>query len=264
MNYFIKGIGDPLIFIHGALGFNRNFNSISEALKEKHKSLLYDQRGHGKSFHAEPYTVEQLAKDLNELLDKLSFSKPSLVGHSLGGFVALVFASLYPEKINKLVIVDSSPVPSKDRGEEIINRIKNLPAYFKDYEEARHYFHEEVENKNLTKVMADFLFANLSSLVSKKDTTLKNENAVFFQFDRQGVIDLIKDTRNYNYWPIIKNLKCPTLYLRGENSTHFFKEDFDKVVKSNPVIQGISVKAAGHWLHHEQPKVFIETLKHFL
>ncbi|MCZ0933492.1 MAG: alpha/beta hydrolase, partial [Oligoflexia bacterium] len=109
LNYKKLGSGDQaLVFAHGILGYWRNFYSVSQAFKEDCACLLYDQRGHGLSFHKEPYTVEELAQDLKELLEFLDLKSVVLAGHSLGGWVCLYLAYKEPDLVKKLIVIDSS------------------------------------------------------------------------------------------------------------------------------------------------------------
>jgi pimeloyl-ACP methyl ester carboxylesterase len=97
------------------MGYALNFRRIAREFEATHRVLAYDQRGHGRSFHAdlaaEPdaYSPERMADDLRLILDDLGWSRIRLVGHSMGGRVALTFAALYPERVESLVIVDIGP-----------------------------------------------------------------------------------------------------------------------------------------------------------
>ena len=253
-HYFIEGEGKDLVFAHGVLGRSRNFRTTIKDLSKDYRCLAYDHRGHGNSFHSEPYTINQLAQDLYSLSEQLHLEKFCLVGNSLGGFMALLFAKMYPEKLDKLIIVDSSPEPITHLGQNMIDQVKSLQESFSNTSEARKYLKEQTEKKVITKDMAGLLSISLKEQDSK--TT--------FCFNKLGIISLIEDSRKHNYWDIIKNLKCPTLYIRGENSTHFSKEDFNKISQSCSLIQGIEIEAAGHWPHHEKPKEFSNAVRKFL
>ncbi len=247
--------GTPLVFIHGILGFWRNFYSASHALKPKHKSLLYDQRGHGRSFHSEPYTVKQLALDLKNMLDFLNWPRVSLVGHSLGGYVALLFAKKFPDRVQKIVIVDSSPWPLASAGKQIEDILFKLPDSFPHRRQGRDFFKKAVAKGLFSRSMADFLMASLNNPA---------KGPVRFLFDREGLLKLLPDVRRANYPSILSRLKIPILILRGEHSTHFLRSDFEKSLKLNPQIIGKEVKESGHWLNFEQLQIFIQLLKEFL
>lgn len=254
-NYFLIGQGTPLVFIHGILGFANNFRSIANRLKEDYQCLLYDQRGHGKSFHQKSYTIQELAGDLKLLLKEVSFQQPHLIGHSLGGFVSLMFAHQYPESVKKLVLVDSSPEPLLEQGYFIKNLIESLPSSFLDRNQARDYFQKEVKENRISQVMSDFLFANLKT---------DSRESLSFQFDSLGLIDLLKNIRQISFLPLLSELKMPTLLIRGKHSSHFTKESFQKSLEQSSCIQGVEIQGAGHWIHHEQPQAFVQVVKDFL
>ena len=234
--YHITGKGPPLVFIHGILGFWRNFYSISQAFKKTHTSLLYDQRGHGQSFHRGPYTVGRLTQDLKNLLEELRWDQVALVGHSLGGYVSYLFAYHYPECVQKMIIVDASPWPITDQKEKIKSILLNLPLSFPDRLKAREFFKQSVEKNIFSKVMADFLMASLEKT---------SAGPVKFVFDRQGLLELLSNMRDNDIPSLIKNLKIPTLILRGKTSKHFLQADFEKTLELNPFFVGKEIKTAG-------------------
>ena len=257
-NYSVQGEGPPLVFVHGILGFARNFLSIARALQENHTTLIYDQRGHGKSLKESPYTLLQLAEDLRYLISLLpAKGKVSLAGHSLGGYVSLLFAQRYPEKVERLIIVDSSPSPSPIGFQKIRHLLKELPAFFLSSKEGRAFFKRKIEKKLFSKSMGDFLYANL--------TKSPHSDRMEFVFDKEGLLKLLQDVRTYNFWRIVEDLRCPTLFLRGETSSHFTTEDFKQLKTKNPAfVKAEEIPGAGHWLHQEQKGLFIERIKSFL
>lgn len=246
--------GQVVVFLHGVFGLHRNFRSVARAFSKDYRCLLYDHRGHGKSIKEGPHTVEQLAQDLKFLMDDLNIDKAYIVGHSLGGFVSLIFAQHYPEKIQKLVIIDSSPEPLEWIGLEMINNLKSLPDCFKSTQDAKRHLTHLAEQNVLPKSLAQVLSLQLEQQKEK----------VVFSLSKKGLMDLILDVRNYSYWTMIEKLIMPTLYIRGEISEHFPKDFFDKIVKSNPVVQGVEIKNAGHTPYFEQPEQFIQALKKFI
>ena len=249
------GKGQLLVFIHGILGFWRNFYSISQAFKKNHTCLLYDQRGHGLSAHRKPYTTGQLVQDLKNLLEDLNWDKTILIGHSLGGHIAYLFAHRYPECVQKMIIVDASPWPLEEQKEKIKNILTHLPISFSNRIKARDFFKQAVQTNVFSKTMADFLMASL---------TKNSQGTVEFVFDRKGLLNLLDNVRENNNSSLIKTLKTPTLVLRGEHSTHFLRSDFERNLRLNPLIIGKEIKNSGHWIHYEQAQTFIKVLKEFL
>ncbi len=254
--YRLIGEGDkPLVFIHGILGFWRNFYSISQAFKKDYTGLLYDQRGHGRSFHKEPYTVEQLAQDLKNLLEHLKWNKVTIVGHSLGAYVSILFSHNYPDYVEKIIIVDGSPWPQAHSVEQIRAILLHLPDSFSNRSAASDFFKQSIEKGIFSKSMADFLMVSLEK---------KSDGAINFVFDKKGLLKLLLNIREYYYPFLIKTLEIPILFLRGKNSKHFLLSDFKKTLQLNPFITGKEIKDSGHWLHADQPEPFIRALKKFL
>lgn len=251
----MEGQGPPLVFIHGILGFWRNFYSISKTFTSTHTVLLYDQRGHGRSFHKGPYTLRQFVLDLKQLLTELKWKQVTLIGHSLGGYVSYLFAHQYPHLIKKMVIVDASPWPPEIQRKKIQNILLNLPSSFSDRNQAKDFFKQAVEKNVFSKTIASFLMASLEK---------KSQKTLEFLFDREGLLKLLKNVRKYDIFSFAKDIQIPSLILRGENSHHFLHKDFEKILQLNPFFTGKEIKNSGHWLHSEQPQIFIKCLKDFL
>lgn len=255
LNYKILGESSKtLVFSHGILGYWRNFYSISQNFKEDYTCLLYDQRGHGHSYHKAPYTVGGLAQDLKELLEFLKLKSVVLIGHSLGGWVCSYLAYKEPKLVEKLVVIDSSPWPKDSAGDEIKQILSYLPDGFSSREKAREFFNQS--EGVFSEKLSNFLMGSLEK---------KSKNEVRFLFDKKGLLALLSSVRGCDdYSSIIKNLKMPTLFLRGERSSHFLKEDMEQTLTLNPLIQGVEIKNSGHWIHAEQPQEFIKAVKIFL
>ena len=158
--YKTLGTGKPVVFLHGLLGFHRNFYSIAKALEKDHLCVVYDQRLHGRSIKKGPFTLERLALDLKDLLSSLNLKKVNLVGHSMGGYVASYFTSLYPKLVEKQVIVDSNPWPMSERFKEIEDMLLLLPSKFESEKEIDLFFNEKMEKKTNCK-KDGFIFKGL-------------------------------------------------------------------------------------------------------
>ena len=251
----MEGQGPPLIFIHGILGFWRNFYSVSRAFISTNQVLLYDQRGHGRSFHKKPYQLKSFVQDLKQLVEELGWKQVFLVGHSLGGYVSYLFAHQYPEKVQKMVIVDASPWPLEEARNKIQNILLSLPSSFPDKNQAKEFFKQSVEKKIFSKNIADFLMASLE---------VSSKKSMKFLFDRDGLLELLEDLKKYKIPLFIKDIQTPSLILRGEKSQHFNRSDFEKLLHLKPNFAGKEIKNSGHWIHFEQPQEFIKCLKKFL
>lgn len=107
--YEVHGEGEPIIFSHGWMDDSSVWKSQIEFFAKKHKVVVYDQRGHGKSDKPrKDYSIQTLSNDLFTLVQHLNFEKVTIVGHSMGGMTAQVFALDHPENVSKLVLVGTT------------------------------------------------------------------------------------------------------------------------------------------------------------
>lgn len=247
---------DKVVFIHGILGFYKNFYNLAKNLSSYHQVLLYDQRGHGKSKHKSAYTLLHFVQDLKQLLEKLQWQSVTLIGHSFGGYVAYLFAKLYPQSVTKMLIIDSSPWPLESNRDKIKKLLRDLPWSFESRLKAKMFFQESVKNKNFSQTLANFLIANLEPRL---------QGPIKFLFDRNGIINLLNSMRdNPEIATIIKQIQVPALILRGDKSQHYSQSDFKKTLQSNSLFTGKQIQNCGHWIHFEQQQVFKNILKEFL
>jgi pimeloyl-ACP methyl ester carboxylesterase len=261
-NYQI--LGEPtapkLVFLHGLMGSGANWRKITPQFEKNFQILLYDQRGHGRRFQPEQgYSSEDYANDLKFILDELKWSKIDLVGHSMGGRNALVFANLYPEYLNKLMIVDIGPEINELSGEKIKKLIEMIPTPFSNRTEAKTYFSgpflERTRNNPQKEILAQYLYSNLQEL---------DNGSVDWRFSRSGILETLHEGRTQSRWREIEQLRVPTLLVRGENSEDLTRDVYNRALNANKVIKGVEVPGVGHWVHSEKPEEFSEILSNFL
>ena len=106
----IHGQGQPFVILHGFLGMSDNWKTLGKRFAEKEYQVhLVDQRNHGRSFHDTKFNYDVLAKDLKAYCESHQLEDITLLGHSMGGKTAMLFAALYPELVSKLIVADISP-----------------------------------------------------------------------------------------------------------------------------------------------------------
>ncbi len=258
--------GRRWVFLHGLMGYAQNWRSLIRKLEVTDRCLAFDQRSHGRSFHAEAgHAPADYAADLKEILHDLGWSEVILVGHSMGARVALDFALDHPESLSHLVIEDMGP--SEIAGHDVSGKsvsyyaelLAAVPTPFVSREAAKSFFAEEfasrVHSKEKLEVLGQFLFSNL------------RENAKGewdWQFSRTGILQSVEAGQTFRRWEELSQLKVPTLVIRGEKSLDLTKGAFDTMLAASPMIEGVEIPDAGHWVHFDQPTYMLDALLRFI
>lgn len=132
ISYSDSGIGNTIVLLHGFLENKKMWSEYSNLLSEKNRVVAIDLLGHGESdCLGYIHKMEDNAGAVNEVLEHLNIEKASIVGHSMGGYVGLAFAELYPEKIQKLVLLNSTS--KEDSAEKKLNRTRAIKAVKQNY-----------------------------------------------------------------------------------------------------------------------------------
>ena len=122
----IEGSGFPVVILHGLLGSSENWRAVSKRLSRTHRIYGVDLRNHGQSPHSEIMTYPVMADDLREFFERKGISEAHLVGHSLGGKVAMQLATSYPDRVKKLVVVDIAPKAYPPSQRPILTALQRL------------------------------------------------------------------------------------------------------------------------------------------
>lgn len=252
--------GNKWIFLHGLMGYAANWRKIIYHLEKTDLCLAYDQRGHGRSFKPETgYAPEDYADDLNKITDELGINKFILVGHSMGGRNALNFASRYPDKVQLLIIEDIGPEADPSASNYYFNLLGAIPTPFQNREQAKSFFKTEFYQlgaiREKTELLANYLYSNLEE---------KEDGRWDWRFSKTAIIESMKAGRSSDRWDEVKGLKMPTLFIRGENSKEFSRKTFEKVLEVSPLINGVEIPKSGHWVHADQPQLFLEAITNFV
>jgi pimeloyl-ACP methyl ester carboxylesterase len=238
------------------MGFGNNWKTMARHFEQNFHILLFDQRGHGRSFKPkEGYAPSNFANDLKLILDELAWPRVTLVGHSMGARVAVQFAADHPERVDKLILVDMGPVSDLAGMLRTEEKIRFVPVPFKNRDEARAFFDGPFLEKFKNEVVKQFFYANLDQ---------DAQGQMNWRFFLPGIFEILWQSRVGNQWAQFKALQVPTLLVRGRLSTDLQPEVYEKVLAENPHIQGVVVEGAGHWVHVEKPEELHEIFKGFL
>lgn len=243
----------PVIFLHGLMGFAANWGKTWPHFQKDRPALVYDQRGHGRSAKPQTgYSPQDYAADCAALMDELGWQKAHIVGHSMGGRVALFFAKLYPQKTASLTMEDSGAEARGDRIFWIKNLLGSIPTPFSSREDAKHFFSTHFANDPIT---GPFLFSNLE---------LKANGQLDWRFHAAGMVETIEKGRARDAMDILKSTSCPTLLIRGEWSREFTADEAERMRALRHDIELVTIKGAGHYVHTECPQEFNSVLADFL
>ncbi len=244
------GEGTPIIILHGLFGASDNWMSIGKLLAENHKVYLLDLRNHGNSIKSTAFDYDTMAKDVITFIEKHQIESPIILGHSMGGKVAMNLAVEYPEKISKLIIADIGPKAYPVHHQVILEGLSAIdPDSIKSRKEADEILSHYVKIAGIRQ----FLLKNLGR---KEDGG----------FEWKINLPIIKEKIENVGAPLstISRFDKPTLFIRGGDSNYILEEDFDLIHTIFTDSKVKTIQKAGHWLHAEQPQAFINIVNQFL
>lgn len=250
--------GRRWVFLHGLMGFLNNWRKIVAGLESTERCLVYDQRGHGRSFKPDRgFAPEDYADDLKAILDELGWRKVILVGHSMGGRNGLNFGHRFPERVEKFVLEDIGPDARPGNSEYYVKMLGAVPVPFADRAAARAFFRDEfpkrIQTRDRVQMIAEFLNANLED---------RPDGTVDWRFSPHAILESARAGED-DRWSEVRGLKVPTLLVRGDGSRELSAETYERMLGSNPMIQGVTISPAGHWVHADQPERFLEEIRRF-
>ena len=242
--------GQDLIIIHGLFGMSDNWNTLGKKFAKYCKVHLIDLRNHGRSPHSTEFNYEVMCGDILEYMEDNNISIPIILGHSLGGKVAMKFAFTHPDKIDKLIVADISPRRYNiDFAQNLLRTLYKLPLEnFEKREEIDSFLSRTYTDKG----MRLFLLKNL----------YRNENK---EFDWRFNIDiLLEKVSNIQEADFVNGIcKIPTHFIRGGKSNYITSEDELIINKHFSDFSIGTIDGVGHWLHAENPERFYNEVINF-
>ncbi|QMW13125.1 MULTISPECIES: alpha/beta fold hydrolase [Pseudoalteromonas] len=250
LNYQQSGQGSHVVLIHGLFGSLENLNVIAKALSENYTVTNIDLRNHGKSFHSDSMNYTVMAADVLELLNHLNINKAHIVGHSMGGKVAMQLALSYPERVEKLVVMDISPVANKPRHGAIFKGLNDVANSAVTDRKAA----DEILAKQIPELgVRQFLLKSFA----------KNEQGQYQWRFNLAVLD-------QQYENILAQLDendsclCDTLFIKGNDSDYILAEHRPVIMALFPNSKAKIIHGAGHWLHAQKPLAVNKAISDFL
>jgi len=237
-----------LLILHGFFASSRNWRQVAKRLAEHYHVYVLDMRNHGNSPHNDIMDYPAMANDIKLFLNKQKISSASILGHSMGGKVAMWLALSAPEKVHKLIVVDISPVSYQHSFDDIIGALKSLPL-------------EQITNRK----QADSFLATAIPELSFRQFLLQNLILKAGQYVWRIDLDIFLKTADhiiaFPETQMIEPYLGKALFLAGGQSNYVQTEP---VYALFPYAEIKVIKGAGHWLHAEKPDEFCEQVMAFL
>jgi esterase len=248
LNYKREGQGTPVVLIHGLFGDLNNLGVLARELKQDHDVIRIDLRNHGRSFHSDDHDYALMASDIITLLEDLNVERPIIIGHSMGGKVAMKLCDFdYP--IEKLVVMDMSPVKYTTRRHD--NVLAGLNAVCqqtpKTRAEAMAVMSEHIEIEGVRQFLGKSLY-NAGEHMG-------------WRFNLKGL--------EANYWNIldwqpISKTSTPVLFLKGADSDYLQADHQALIQQQFAQVKVHIVANTGHWLHAEKPNEVLRAIRKFI
>jgi len=256
----IIGQGQPIIILHGLFGMSDNWVSIANSLAQAGYCVhLPDLRNHGRSPHLASHRYTDMCDDLLEYSEQHGLSRFSLIGHSMGGKLAMIFGLLHPELLEKLVIVDIAPAAYDHSTSSFhAHLISTLLAIDLSSHTSRSTVRQQVLAILQDEPLAMFITKNLSrSDDSAKGLTWK-PNLPVLKASLNHLMTGLDDLELYAPCTI------RTLFIKGSLSNYYLPEHEKNRHHFFPESSLVEVANAGHWLHSERTEVFLDHVLSFL
>ena len=238
-----------MMLIHGLFGNLDNLAGLRRQFSDDYQILSVDLPDHGKSPYSQHFSFEEYSKQCVELLASLEINQINIIGHSLGGKVAMQIALSHPDLVTQLVVLDIAPVKYTSRHSNVFQGLNNV---------------------------------NLVELTSRKEADIALSAYVVEASTRQFLLKSLYQEKERWHWRFNLQLlqqeysklsaaiesklpfSRPTLFVKGENSDYLLAEYKDAVLALFPNIQLKMISNTGHWLHAEKPELVAKVIKSFL
>ncbi len=255
MNLYARRNGEgenALIILPGLLGSAANWQSIAKRLGQNRAVYTLDMRNHGQSPWSDTMDYDSMASDVIEFIESLDHPRISLLGHSMGGKVAMRLALSEPEYIDSLIIADIAPVAYEHDFNELIEPMLalDLPS-FKSRADADAALQASVADAHIRA----FLLHNL---------TFDKPGGVYIW--RPNLAVLLENMPAITGFPVYDTdiFERPSLFIYGANSNYVTLASQKTILQYFPQTLFAKLNNAGHWLHAEQPQAFIKSCEAFL
>lgn len=239
----IEGEGIPMIILHGFLGMSDNWKSLATQFASAGFQVhSIDLRNHGKSFHSEEFNYEVMVEDVKNYIHVHQLKNSIVLGHSMGGKVAMLLATMYPNLVSKLIIADIGPKYYAPHHQTILAGLNAVD------------FSKNPSRSEVDQILTSFISDFGTRQFLLKNLYWKTPEQLAFRFNLKVFNDKIEIIGTA--LPFENKFDGPTLFLRGDKSDYILDSDFETIYHHFPNAIIDSISNAGHWLNAENPHDF--------
>jgi esterase len=245
------GAGPPLAILHGLFGSGRNWRSVAQHLAAGHRVLTFDLRNHGASPWADGMSYGEMVEDLRASFRARGIDHAALVGHSMGGKVAMLMALLHSAEVDRLVVVDIAPAVNPPNLRPYIRAMRAV-----DLRGVKRRSEVDVALAGAIPDPAEraFLLQNL----------VIDENAARWRLNLEAIERGFSQILGFPDLPVGTAYRGPALFIAGARSNYIQVEHEPGIRQLFPRARIMRIEDAGHWVHAEQPQAFLQTIAPFL
>ena len=247
----IEGSGKPFVILHGFLGMSDNWKTLgTQFAAQGFEVHMLDLRNHGRSTQSDEFNYQLMVRDVVEYCQDKNLTNINLLGHSMGGKVAMFLATQYPDIVEKLIVADIGVKFYKPHHDDILNGLLSVD------------FSKQPSRNDVDEILKPYIpdFGTRQFLM--KNLYWKSPGQLDFRFNltalvaNKGIIgDALEENAVYNK---------PTLFLKGAQSNYILDADVDEIKQHFPLAQVKEIANAGHWLHAENPTDFYKEVMTFM
>ena len=249
LNYRTFGEGEPVIILHGLFGMLDNWQTIAKKLADDYQVILVDLPNHGRSPHTDTFSYPDMAEALAEFIDLEGINAPHLIGHSMGGKVALQFAVDYPDVAKSLIVVDMGMRKYTPHHRVILESLERLDI------------HTVEKRSDADEALAMRIPEPGVRLFLMKNLTRQKEGGYTWKMNLPLILE--------NYDNILQEvlpedvIDTPALFIRGAKSKYIRDEDWPAIEQHFRTV-GLETIDAGHWVHAERPDELLGYVQNWL
>jgi len=251
LHYSQSGSGAPLVILHGLFGSSKNWQSLAKQFAESFTVYNVDLRNHGSSFHNAEMNYVVMADDVSRLLEQLGIQSCHLIGHSMGGKVAMTLAASQPGLIARMIVADIAPVTYSRNYNSLIDPIMAISL-------ADINSRSEVDRALAPGITDPMLRGFLLQNLHREGDNWR------WRVNWTSIKQYMTELFGFPLAPDDWHINVPTLFMRGENSDYVDADGVAMIESHFSQAEIETLPEAGHWLHADKPQVFMQSAMAYL